>query len=117
VREKSSRTYVSPDVVPISNHQRVDIYAITKKNSLVDFYNGHCNFIFGIIAIYIFYQATFHEEEKRLSELVKSQSGLIESITRFNKKYDSQYPGGAKTGKIRDVLWIIDMSSLSLAEL
>lgn len=60
--------------------------------------------IVGILAVSIFYKAAFYEERKRLSELAKSQSRLIESIARFNKKYDSQYPGGAKKATISQLI-------------
>ena len=57
-----------------------------------------------IMAIGILYHTSFSEERKRLSELAKSQARLIESIVRFNKKYDSQYPEGAKAATLSQLI-------------
>ncbi|MCG2752321.1 MAG: hypothetical protein L6301_10780 [Desulfobacteraceae bacterium] len=52
--------------------------------------------IIGITAVSVFYQATVREKRKSLSELVTSQSRLMESLYRYNKKLYSQDPNGAK---------------------
>lgn len=57
----------------------------------------------GFTTVSIFYQTAFREEKSSLSELVISQSRLIESIYRFNKKFESQYPNGAKEATLSQI--------------
>ncbi|WP_205747229.1 hypothetical protein [Desulfopila sp. IMCC35006] len=58
----------------------------------------------GITAVSIFYQAAFREKSKSLSELISSQISLIESVYRFNKQHESQYPNGAKEATLSQLV-------------
>lgn len=57
-----------------------------------------------LFVIFYFYQTSFGEERKRLSELAQSQSRLIESIFRINKNYNSLYFEGAKEATISQLI-------------
>jgi len=53
-----------------------------------------CVFTAGI-SIWFLYQTALQEERERLTETATSQARLIEAVARFDKRYSSDYAGGA----------------------
>ncbi len=54
--------------------------------------------------ITILYKTGIKEERARLMETAQSQARLIESIARFDGIYSKDYPGGAKSATLRQII-------------
>lgn len=55
------------------------------------------------ISITVLYRTAIEESKNRLSETAKSQARLIEAIARYDKKYNSLLPGGAKEATLSQI--------------
>ena len=57
----------------------------------------------GAIAIYVLYLAALDEERARLTDTVRSQARLIESVARFDRDQAADYPGGAEAATLLQI--------------
>ena len=62
-----------------------------------------CLIIAGI-TITILYTTAIKEDRIRLTETAQSQARLIESIARFDGIYSKDYPGGAKSATLSQII-------------
>jgi len=56
-----------------------------------------------IVSIGVLYRTAIKEETTRLSETAKSQARLIEAVARFDKRYSTDYPYGAKQATLAQI--------------
>jgi hypothetical protein len=56
-----------------------------------------------VITFGILYHTAMTEERARLVETAKSQARLIEAVARFNAKYSTAYPDGARHGTLAQI--------------
>jgi len=56
-----------------------------------------------VLSISILYRTAIREETTRLAETAKSQARLIEAVARFDKKYSTDYPSGAKQATLSQI--------------
>jgi hypothetical protein len=56
------------------------------------------------VAISLLYKTALIEERTRLEETAKSQARLIEAIARFDKKFSTDYPYGAREATLSQIV-------------
>ena len=52
---------------------------------------------------YFLYNAAFEQNRERLLVTAKRQSRIMEAIARFDEKYSTDYPGGARAATISQI--------------
>lgn len=75
-----------------------------KRIILLIFIMALISLAIGITGVSILYQTALHEEKDRLIETVKSQARLMESVARFNSKYNKDVPYSSRQATISQIM-------------